>query len=50
MNNAATLRKANCKCFINCIMKHHYCSLDYLLLPSIYRNWALSSLIKGQNT
>jgi hypothetical protein len=32
INNAATLRKANCKCFINCIMKHHYCSLDYLLL------------------
>ena len=35
INNAATLRKANCKCFINCIMEHHYCSLDYLLLPSV---------------
>lgn len=35
INNGATLRKANCKSFINWIMKHHYCSLDYLLLPGV---------------
>lgn len=35
INNAATIRRANSKCFINNITKHDYYSLGYLLLPSV---------------
>ena len=45
INNAATLRKANCKCFVNCIMKHHYCSLDYLLLPCVVTGFYFNEVL-----